>query len=145
MACKLHCAAVVVKRKRLLCVMYLFSAHRPPQALALNHWLSHIYTVWQDSKKRRKKGYVVDTLLPHSGVRQTDAFVKELNFSCSCFANTCKMLNICEDLWSYKTKIHSQSAELAPGICLSLRVIDYQALTQALWWLNRLNHRLNHL
>lgn len=80
------------------CVMYLFCAHSSPQALALNHCLSHIYTVWLDSKQTRTR---FQHAFATSWGTADQAFFKwsrilPSNFSWIWLANTCKMLNIRE-------------------------------------------------
>lgn len=80
------------------CVMYLFCAHSSPQALALNHCLSHIYTVWLDSKQRRT--HFQHAFATSWGTADNAFFnwsrILPTNFSRICLANTYKMLNIRE-------------------------------------------------
>lgn len=96
-ACKLHRAAVVVKRDRLLCdVSFLCSQFSPgscPESLPE----SHLQFDWIPNKG----GHVFNMLLPHRGEQQTMHFfnrsrILPSNFSWTCLANTYKMLNIRE-------------------------------------------------
>lgn len=137
----MHRAAVVVKRNRLLRVMYLFYAHSSPQALALNHWLSHVYMVWIDSKKT--KGYVVNTLLPNSENGRR-CLCQRAKPQCTCVANVlhaeylrcCSRFRICKHLGSYKTKLPKsyQSAVCSRHVSVFVLDTDCQALAQVLWF-----------